>query len=40
MIKQQKELYGVCRDTKYTQLEDPKKGSELGPVKPLHNGPY
>ena len=30
MIEQQKELYSVCKYTKYTHLEDPKKGSDLG----------
>lgn len=40
MIEQQKELYSVCKYTKYTHLEDPKKGSELGPGKPICNGNY
>lgn len=40
VIKLTKESHTICRDTKYAQLEDPKKGSELRPVKPISNGNY
>lgn len=40
MTKLTKGPHTICRDTKYTQLEDPKKGSELGPLKPISNGNY
>lgn len=40
VIEQQKERHAISRDMKYTQLESPKKGSELGPTKPISNGNY